>query len=166
MRVLIAGPFRPSSEPEQTDYARALEVAMRGHGHEVDAIRIPFDPDPETLWSQLLAFRLTDVSDVAELFVATAAPCHLLRHPRKVLWMTEHYPRIEDGSAAFRSLQTADRQAGAEAMAAFAISPRLCDRVERSTGIAVQLLRSPQQEGSWASVIAVLTGAEHPVPPG
>jgi hypothetical protein len=159
MRVLIAGPFRPSSE-QGNDHARALELAMRDQGHEVDAIRIPFDPDPETLWPQLLAFRLTDVSDIGELLVATATPCHLLRHPRKVLWLTEHYPWIDDESATLRSLQTADRRASAEATALFASSPRLRDRITRSTGAAVELLRPPQQEESWGPVIAALTGGE------
>ena len=92
------------------------------------------------MWPQLLAFRLTDISDVGEVFVATATPAHLLRHPRKVLWLTEHYPWIDDESAAFRSLRTADRRACAEATAAFAISPILCDRFARSTGSTVDLL--------------------------
>ena len=105
MRVLIASPFRPWCEPGQEDLGRALELAMRDHGHDVDAIRIPFDCDPDELVPQLLALRLTDVSDVGELLVATGTPCHLLRHPRKVLWLTEHYPWIGDGSSALQSLR-------------------------------------------------------------
>jgi hypothetical protein len=158
MRVLIASPLRQWPKEGRADLARALELAMREHGHEVDTIRIPFDPDPGALWPQLLAFRLTDVSDAGDALVATGTPSHLLRHPRKVLWLTEHYPWIDDGSAAFHSLQTADRRARAEATAAFAISPRLCDRIARSTGSAVELLRPPPQEGSWGPVVATLTG--------
>ncbi len=157
MRVLIASPFRPSWESGQTDLGRALELAMKDHGHEVDAIRIPFDPDPAALWAQLLAFRLTDLSDEAELLVATGTPCYLLRHPRKILWLTEHYPWIDDRGTALHSLRAADREACGEATATFAVSQLLCDRITHSTGCAIGLVAPPRQ-GSWHSVVATLTG--------
>jgi hypothetical protein len=155
MQVLIASPFRPSCEPGETDLGRALELALQEQGHEADAIRIPFDPDPDALWAQLLAFRLTDVGDRGVL-VATATPCHLLRHPHKVLWLDEHYSWIDDWSTALDSLRSADRQACGEAVAAFAVSQRLCDRIAHSSGRAVKLLAPPQQ-GSWQPVVAALT---------
>jgi hypothetical protein len=161
MRVLIAGSFRPASEPGQTDLARALALATRDHGHDVDTISIPFDPEPDALWAQLLAFRLTDVSDVGDVLIATAAPCHLLRHPRKVLWLTEHYPWFESGSAPLHSLQMADRRACAEATGAFAISPALCDRVAGLTSTPVEVL-PPPPEGSWGAVVAALTADDYP----
>ena len=133
---------------------------MRDHGHEVDAIRIPFDPDPEALWPQLLAFRLTEISVGGDIFVATGTPCHLLRHPRKVLWLTEHYSWIDDESVAFDLLRTSDHLACGEAAAAFATSPHLCERVARSSGSAVKLL-PPPGNGSWDPVLAALIGAEH-----
>jgi hypothetical protein len=157
MRVLIASAFRPAARADHSDLGHALELALRDVGHDVEAIRIPFDPDPDpdVLWPQLLAFRLTDVSDIGELLVATATPCHLLRHPRKVLWLTEHYPSIDDESAAFHLLRTTDRRACCESAAAFAISQRLCDRIARSSGRAVEPL-SPPREGSWHTVVAAL----------
>jgi hypothetical protein len=154
--VLIASSFRPSCEPGQTDLGRALELAMQEHGHDVNAIRIPFDPDPELLWAQLLAFRLTDVSERNELLVATCTPCHLLRHPHKVLWLTEHYPRIDDRCTTFQSLQASDREACGEAVGVFAASQRLCERIARSSGHAVELL-SPPSDGSWPPLVAALT---------
>lgn len=159
MRVMIASPFRPSWEPGQEDLGGALELALRDRGHEVDAIRIPFDRDPVQLVPQLLALRLTDVSDVGELFVATGTPCHLLQHPRKVLWLSEHYPWLDDGSTAFQSLRSVDRQACGEATAVFAVSDQLCDRVARLSGRAVDPLSVPP-DGSWQAVVAALTGAE------
>jgi hypothetical protein len=160
MRVLIASPFRPWRQPGQEDLGRALERAMQDHGHDVDAIRIPFDRDPDALWPQLLAFRLTDVSEWADLLVATGTPSHLLPHPRKVLWLTEHYPWLDDRCTVLRSLGTADRQACDEATAAFAVSQPLCDRVARSSGHAIELL-SPPPQGSWQVVVAALTGDGH-----
>jgi hypothetical protein len=165
MRVLVASAFRPSGRAEQRDLGHALELALRDAGHDVEAIRIPFypDPDPDVWWPQLLAFRLTDVSDIGDLLVATATPCHLLRHPRKVLWLSEYYPWIDDESAAFHLLRTADRQACGEATAAFAVSQDLCDRIARLSGRAVEPL-SPPGEGSWHTVVAALTGrADRPV---
>lgn len=157
MFVLIASEFRPSWAPGHEDIARQLEIAFRDHGHEVESIQVPFDRNPNELWSQLFAFRMTNVSDVADLLVATSAPCHLLRHRRKVLWLTEHYPWLDDESPALHALMTADRQACAEARAAFTVSEPLRARISRSGDRDVQLLPPPQ--GSWDRVVAALTEA-------
>jgi hypothetical protein len=157
MMILVASRFRPSWEPDEHDLSGALELALREHGHEVESIRIPFDQDRELLWRQLFALRMANVSDVADLLVATGTPCHLLRHRRKVLWLTEHYPWLEDGSGALESLRPADHQAYSEASALFAASERLCDRVGRSSGLAVGPL-PPPPEGSWELVVKALTG--------
>ncbi|HEY1516769.1 MAG TPA: hypothetical protein VGF91_10150 [Solirubrobacteraceae bacterium] len=159
MFVVVASAFRASWEPEREDLGGALETALRDRGHEVDSLRIPFDPDPDALWSQLFAVRMTNISDVGELLVATDAPCHLLRHRHKVLWLTEHYPWLEDESAALGSLSTADRQALGEARAAFAVSRRLQERIARSSGSGVGLL-SPPGRGSWDRVIGTLIGID------
>lgn len=157
MIILVASEFRPSWEPGQEDLGRTLELALRDHGHEVEAIRIPFDRDPRALWAQLFALRMTNVSDVGDLLVATGTPCHLLRHRRKVLWLTEHYPWLDNGSAAVASLSVADHQACGEASAVFAVSEHLCDRIAGSSGRAVKPLPPPPQ-GSWEGVVAALTG--------
>jgi hypothetical protein len=160
MMILVASAFRPFWEPRQDDLGRALEIALRDYGHEVASIRIPFDRDPDVVWEQLFALRLTNVSDVGELLVATGTPCHLLRHRRKVLWLTEHYPWLEDGSTALGSLGVADHQACGESDAVFAVSEPLCDRVARSSGRAVKPL-PPPPNGSWDRVVAALTGGDH-----
>jgi hypothetical protein len=156
MWILVASPFRSSWEPDREALGGQLEAALRDHGHEVDSIQIPFDPDPDALWEQLFAFRMTQVSDVGEVLVATGTPCHLLRHRRKVLWLTEHYPWLADGSAALDSLAVSDRQACAESSATFAVSEGLRDRIARVSGGAVGLLPPPPQ-GSWDRVVAALT---------
>jgi hypothetical protein len=155
MWILIASAFRPSGEPDREDIARQLEIALRDHGHEVESIQIPFDRDPDLLLGQVFAARMTNVRDVGELLVATSTPCHLLRHRRKVLWLTEHYPWLDDESAELRSLSAADRQAFTEANATFAVSERLCQRIARSSGSTARLLLPPR--GSWDCVIAALT---------
>ena len=157
MRVLVASPFRASWESGQEDLGRSIERAFEENGHVVESIRIPFDREPDELWSQLLAFRLTDVTYAGDLLVATGTPCHLLRHPRKVLWMTDHYPWIGEPSAALESLRAADEQALDEATASFAVSQALCDRIERSCDRAVRLLPPPEQ-GAWAPVVDTLLG--------
>jgi hypothetical protein len=157
MWILVASPFRPSGKPDDGAPGAQLEIALRDHGHEVDSIQIPFDPDPDALWEQLFAFRMTHVSDVGEVLVATGTPCHLLRHRRKVLWLTEHYPWLADGSAELDSLAASDRQACAESSATFAVSEGLRERIARVSGGAVGLLPPPPQ-GSWDRIVAALTG--------
>lgn len=156
MWILVASTFRPSEQLGQEDLSGELETAFHDHGHEVDSIRIPFDRDPNALISQLFAFRMTNVSDVGDLLVATGTPCHLLRHRRKVLWLTEHYPWLDDESPELRFLMAADRQAIGEARAAFAGSEHVSERVVRSTGSAVEVLPPPPRS-SWARVVAALT---------
>jgi hypothetical protein len=163
MMILVASAFQPWSAPGQEDLGRALERALRDHGHEVESIRIPFDRNTDAMWAQLFALRLTNVSDVGELLVATGTPCHLLRHQRKVLWLTEHYPWLDDRSPALASLSVADHQACGEANSVFAVSEGLCDRVARSSGRAVEALPPPPQ-GSWERVVAALTGHDGPRP--
>ena len=157
MWILVASAFRSSGEPDQEDLRGRLEAELRDHGHEVDSIRIPFDPNPDALWEQLFAFRMTNVRDVGELLLATGTPCHLLRHRRKLLWLTDHYPSLEDGSEVLASLALADRQACAEATATFAASDRVRDRIARSSGTVPGLL-APPPEGSWEHVVEALTG--------
>jgi hypothetical protein len=165
MWILVASAFRPSWEPDPEDLGGELETALRDHGHEVDSIRIPFDPEPDTLWEQLFAFRMTNIRDVGELLVATSPPFHLLRHRRKLLWLTEHYPSLDDESPVLRSLAMADRQACAEASATFVVSEHVRGRIARSSGAVAGVLAPPPQ-GSWERVVAALTGNGHgPVAP-
>lgn len=159
MWILVASALRPASTPGQDDLAAELESALRARGHEVDSVQIPFDCNPDELWAQLFAFRMTNVSDVGELLVATGTPSHLLRHRRKVLWLTEHYPWLDDDSPELRSLMDADRQACSEAIATFAVSEPLCERISRSSGGTAELL-APPPAGSWGSVIATLTRSD------
>lgn len=159
MRVLVASAFRPPWELDLEDLSGQLEVALQDHGHEVESIRIPFGRDPDALWTQLFALRMTNVSDVGELLVATSAPCHLLRHRHKVLWMTEHYPWLEEGSAALESLRLADRRACEEASAAYAVSQSLRERIARPSASPVEVL-PPPLHGSWDRVIAALTESD------
>ena len=140
MWILVASPFRSSWEPDQEALGEQLEAALRDYGHEVDSIQIPFDADADALWEQLFAVRMTNVSDVGELLVATGTPCHLLRHRRKLLWLTEHYPSLDDESAVLHSLAVADRQACAEAGVTFTASEGLRHRIARASGGAVGLL--------------------------
>jgi hypothetical protein len=156
MWILVASALQSLCEPGHEDVAQQLEIALRARGHEVESIRIPFDRDPDALWSQLFAYRMTNISDVGELLVATSTPCHLLRHRSKVLWLTDHYPWLEDGSAVLESLAAADRQACEEARATFVVSEDLCDRLARSSVSAARVL--PQPKGSWDDIVATLTG--------
>ena len=88
--IVGAGPGRPRSRRSRSRCAITGTRWSRSGSRSI-AIR-------SALWAQLFAFRMTNVSDVGELLVATDAPCHLLRHRRKVLWLTEHYPWLDDES--------------------------------------------------------------------
>lgn len=159
MRIIVAAAFRPEWEPASTDLGPALEQALEREGHAVEAIRIPFEPSPDSVAPQLLALRLTDVGNVGDLLIATAAPFHLLRHRRKVLWLSEHYPWLEDVSEPPDWLRLADQLAIDEAHTAYAVSSDLCARIARvSDRVVVPLPPPAAEEQGWSSVVSVLTG--------
>lgn len=161
MRILVASAFRPAWEPAGPDLAPALERALARAGHDVESIRIPFEPDPDGAAPQLLALRLTDVRDTGHLLIATAAPCHLIRHARKVLWLSEHYPWPDELGEPPEWMRQSDRQAVDEAQAAYAVSLDLCARIRFLTGRAIAPLPAPAAEDeSWNDVLSVLTAPD------
>lgn len=67
--------------------ADALAGALRGAGHVVEQVWLPVDPDPAHRVERDLAVTLIDVSDAGEILIAVRGPAHLLRHPRRLVWL-------------------------------------------------------------------------------
>ena len=67
VRVLIASTFVPFIEGGGRMIVRDLARAVRERGHEVDTVEIPFLSSWDTMLEQMLAIRLMDVSDAADV---------------------------------------------------------------------------------------------------
>jgi glycosyltransferase involved in cell wall biosynthesis len=57
----------------------------------VDTVEIPFLSAWDQMLEQMLAIRLMDVSDRADVLVAIRTPSYLLRHPNKRVWFIHHH---------------------------------------------------------------------------
>ncbi len=67
-----------------------LEEALVEHGHSVEKVYLPAIDDPATLFDQMMAFRLLDLSDTADQIITFRPPAHVVPHPNKVAWFIHH----------------------------------------------------------------------------
>jgi glycosyltransferase involved in cell wall biosynthesis len=91
MRVLVASTFVPFIEGGGRMIVRDLVSALEQRGHEVDTIETPFLSTWDTMLEQMLALRMIDVADSAEILIAIRTPSYVLRHPNKRLWFIHHH---------------------------------------------------------------------------
>jgi glycosyltransferase involved in cell wall biosynthesis len=91
VRVLVASTFVPFIEGGGRMIVRDLVSAVGERGHEVDTIEIPFLSVWDQMLDQMLALRLIDVSDDADVLVAIRPSSYALSHPNKRLWFIHHH---------------------------------------------------------------------------
>ena len=113
---------------------------------------------------QAFLWRLLDLTESdgrpIDLVLATKFPSYVVRHPNKRVWVLHQFrqayelDRTDLGQfseepqdrALRRSVQNLDRVALGEAKRLFATSRNVADRIERSTGLAAEVLPHPPQE--------------------
>jgi hypothetical protein len=164
VRILVANTYAPLELDGREAAAASLADALAALGHETERVRIPFAEDSKTVLEQILALRLTEISDEGELLIAVGTRAHLLRHRRKVLWLGQGdaeratwngtSPRATDELLA--ALRSADRLALAEAERVFAVTSEECDRIWRFGGVLAEPLAESPAE--WGEMAAALTG--------
>jgi glycosyltransferase involved in cell wall biosynthesis len=91
MRVLVTSTFVPFIEGGGRMIVRDTVRAIRERGHEVDTIEIPYLSQWDEMLDQMLALRLIDVSEDADVLIAIRPPSYLLKHPNKRLWFIHHH---------------------------------------------------------------------------
>jgi glycosyltransferase involved in cell wall biosynthesis len=139
---------------------RDLVRAIRERDHEVDTIEIPFLSTWDTMLEQMLALRLMDVSEAADVLVAIRTPSYLLRHPNKRLWFIHHHrgaydlwgtpyqdiPSTPEGLAVRDAIVAADQLYLAEAKRIFTNSEIVAGRLREFNGIEGEVLYPPLGE--------------------
>ena len=160
-RICVAAPQVPYLRGGAELHARLLVEALKGAGHDVDMVTLPF------VWTggrislqQALAWRMVDLAtDISaiDLVIATKFPSYLIKHPNKVAWIFHQQREVYDLHATpygrfsvgeeDRSLRQAlvelDLQALGECRALFANSENTAGRVGRYCGMAAQGLYAP-----------------------
>ncbi len=139
---------------------RDLVRAVRERGHEVDTIEIPFLSAWDAMLEQMLALRLMDVSDAADVLVAIRTPSYLLRHPNKRLWFIHHHrgaydlwgtsyqdiPATPEGLATREAIIAADDLYLREAQQIFTNSQIVADRLREFNDLEGTVLYPPLGE--------------------
>jgi glycosyltransferase involved in cell wall biosynthesis len=165
MRIAVCAPQVPFERGGAEIFADDLVGELRARGHETDLVTVPYKWYPgERVLSQAFLWRLLDLSESdgrpIELAIATKFPSYAVRHPNKVVWLLHQFrqayelDRTELGQfgesaeerATRRAVQRLDRVALGEAQKLFATSRNVADRLERSTGIAAEVMPHPPQE--------------------
>jgi glycosyltransferase involved in cell wall biosynthesis len=165
LRIAVCLPQVPFARGGAEIFCDDLVAELRARGHEADLVTVPFKWYPgERVLTQAFLWRLLDLSEAdgraVDLVVATKFPSYAVRHPNKVVWLLHQFrqayelDRTELGQfgespadrALRRSVQRLDRIALGEARKVFATSRNVATRLERSTGIAAELMPHPPQE--------------------
>jgi glycosyltransferase involved in cell wall biosynthesis len=160
VRVLVASTYVPFIEGGGRMIVRDLVRAVRERGHEVDTVEIPFHSAWDTMLEQMLAIRLMDVSDAADVLVAIRTPSYLLRHPNKRLWFIHHHrgaydlwgtpyqdiPSTPEGLGVRQAVVAADDLYLREARQIFTNSQIVADRLREFNDLEGHVLYPPLGE--------------------
>ncbi|MBA2641393.1 MAG: glycosyltransferase family 4 protein [Actinobacteria bacterium] len=165
MRIAVLRPQVPFARGGAEIFTDRLVDELRYRGHEADLVSLPFKWYPGArVLTQAFMWRLLDLEEAdgktIDLVVATKFPSYLARHREKRVWLVHQFrqayelDRTELGQfgesaedrALRRKVQSLDRIALGEATRLFATSRNVADRLERSTGLASEVLPHPPQE--------------------
>ncbi len=165
MRIAVCAPQVPFVRGGAEIFTDKLVEELRARGHETALVTIPFKWYPGTkVLSQAFLWRLADLEEAdgapIDLVVATKFPSYCVRHPNKRVWVLHQFRQAyeldrtdlgqfgeePEDRALRRSVQTLDRVALGEARRLFATSRNVAERIERSTGLAPEVMPHPPQE--------------------
>jgi glycosyltransferase involved in cell wall biosynthesis len=165
LRIAVCRPQVPFVRGGAEIVADDLVRQLLARGHEADLVTVPFKWYPgERVLTQAFLWRLLDLEEAdgrrIDLVVATKFPSYCVRHPRKVVWLLHQFRQAYDldrtalgqfsespaDRATLRAVQRLDRICLGEARRVFATSRNVAERLERSTGIAADVMPHPPQE--------------------
>jgi glycosyltransferase involved in cell wall biosynthesis len=163
-RILICTAQVPFVRGGAELLAEGLRDALRGHGHSVDIVNLPYTWQPhDRIAASALAWRLLDLTQVdgrpVDLVIATKFPSYAVRHPHKIVWLVHQHRQAYDwygtplsdftNTPADRQVREfllrSDRAMFAEARGLFAISKNVAARVQRFNGLRATPLYPPSR---------------------
>jgi glycosyltransferase involved in cell wall biosynthesis len=168
VRIAVCAPQVPFARGGAEIFADNLTEELAKRGHEAALVTVPFKWYPGArVLTQAFLWRLLDLEEAdgraIDLVIATKFPAYCVRHPNKVAWVLHQfrqayeYDRTDlgqfgdsaDDRALRRKVHELDRMALGEARKVFATSRNVAGRIERSTGIAAEVMPHPPQELSF-----------------
>ena len=166
MRIAVCAPQVPFVRGGAEIMADTLVDELRARDHEAELVTVPFKWYPGTrVLDQAFLWRLLDLTESdgradRPRRSRRSSPPTVVRHPNKRVWVLHQFrqayelDRTDLGQfseepqdrALRRSVQRLDRIALGEAKRLFATSRNVAERIERSTGLAAEVLPHPPQE--------------------
>jgi glycosyltransferase involved in cell wall biosynthesis len=165
MRIAVCRPQVPFARGGAEIFTDTLVDELRARGHEADLVSVPFKWYPgAAVLTQAFLWRMLDLDEAdgqrIDMVVATKFPSYVVRHPEKRVWLVHQFrqayelDRTElsqfgespEDRALRRSVQRLDRVALGEASRLFATSRNVAERLQRSTGLAAEVLPHPPQD--------------------
>jgi glycosyltransferase involved in cell wall biosynthesis len=157
MRVALCSSFVPFINGGARFIVEWLSAELIKRGHETEIIWLPFVETPDTMFRQMLAYRMIDIADRADKLIAFRPPAYVIPHPNKTLWFIHHFRsfydlwdsphrRVPDDprGGAFRDrLIDADTLAIRDSSRIFTNSRVVADRLKRFNGIDSEVLYPP-----------------------
>jgi glycosyltransferase involved in cell wall biosynthesis len=165
LRIAVCRPRSRSPAAASRSSPDDLVAELRRRGHDADLVSVPFKWYPgERVLTQTFLWRLVDLEEAdgrrIDLVIATKFPSYVVRHRTRSSGSSTSSARRTSSTgrrsvssasrprsrAIRRKVQQLDRIALGEARKVFATSRNVADRLERSTGIAAELMPHPPQE--------------------
>jgi len=157
MRVIVASTYVPLLRGGGVQIVDELVLALREHGHEVDTVMLPFHSHPPEMLEQMLALRLTDLSQSGDRLIAIRTPSYILPHPDKVLWFIHHHrgaydlwgselgdiPNTAEGRRLRAAIKATDDRYLPEAKRIYTNSRVVGDRLREFSGLESEVLYPP-----------------------
>jgi glycosyltransferase involved in cell wall biosynthesis len=170
MRIAVCRPQVPFARGGAEIFSDQLVDELRARGHDADLVSVPFKWYPGArVLTQAFVWRMLDLEEAdgraIDVVVATKFPSYVVRHHEKRVWLVHQFrqayeldgtalgqfgPSPED-RALRRRVQELDRISLAEATRLFATSANVAGRLERSTGLAAEVLPHPPQRLPYRS---------------
>jgi glycosyltransferase involved in cell wall biosynthesis len=165
MRIAVCTPQVPFIRGGAEIVSERLVAELRERDHQAELVTMPFKWYPgERVLTQAFLWRLVDLEESdgvpIDLVIATKFPSYAVKHPRKVVWLLHQFRQAyeldgtelgqfnesPEGRALRRAVHGLDRLALGEARRLFTTSENVAGRLERSTGLAAEVLPCPPQE--------------------
>ncbi len=157
MKVALCSSFVPFINGGGRFIVEWLAAELEKHGHQTEIIWLPFVETPDTMFRQMMAYRMIDLAQSADKLIAFRPPAYVIPHPNKTLWFIHHFRKFYDlwhtphrpvqddnRGRAFRSrLIAADNAAIGEAKRVFTNSRVVSDRLKSFNGIDSEVLYPP-----------------------
>ena len=157
MKIGIVSSTVPHINGGYRMFVDQLAPALERAGHKVEKIWLPFSGDPNTMFAEMVGFRMMDLEHVCDMVICCRPPAHVIRHPRKIIWFIHHerifydlwdseynhIPRTPYWHSFRKNLMQADRNSLLEAHAVFSNSKVVADRLLKFNDVTAEILYPP-----------------------